>query len=341
MRVDSFFVDHILALRNGQIKLPSGTRSTPDWTLQNPWEAGGLPNPSRHFGLPPNFFDPALDAATFSTQIARAPGLDASWVPSSTQHKQFMNLFVHRRALEQLLHQRYASHDAALEKLADALRAMEGDRSTPLMFPVELLFHVFPAGLDPNNGKLKWGIGFGAVGLDCNVGLFPARLGAGFGKRTPDPGITNVHLHPTHRQPTQSGFSPEDVVAMLQTGTPLALYDNGVAMRISLGDAWFTWSAETRRQHLENIIWLSRMFRALGERVQGPNNAAQPNSARSQSKIASIELDPERLLQVAQRMLAELPLVFEVIGSVPRPQQTVAVGSHGWPLLLLPKTPDR
>jgi hypothetical protein len=335
--VGAFSVDYTLHLKkSGRIMLPPGTSPMPDLTLKNPWGAGGLPNASGHFGLPQNFFDPGLSAETFSRQVARAPGLDASWVPSPAQQKQLLNLFVHRDALAALLHERYASHDEALGKLADALRSMEREPRTRPMFPVELLFHVFPAGLHPDDGTLTWGIGFGAVGLDNEVRLFPARLGAGLGKRPPAPGITNAHVHPTHRQPTQSGFSLEDVAALQQTGTPLAVYDNGVAMRMSLGDAWFTWSAQTRREHMENIIWLSDKFQALQARTQGPK-AAQPDPARPQSAITSIDLGPEQLTQLAQRMLGALPLVFEVIGEVPRPEQTVAVGSYGWPLLAVSK----
>jgi hypothetical protein len=336
----AFFVDYTLQLRDGRIILPPGASPTPDWALKNPWGAGGLPNASGHFGLPQNFFDPGLSAETFSRQIARAPGLDASWVSSPAQQKQLLNLFVHRDALAALLHERYASHDEALGKLADALRSMEREPRTRPMFPVELLFHVFPAGLDRDDGKLKWGIGFGAVGLDRNVQTFPARLGAGLGKRPTEPEVTNVHLHPTHRQPTLSGYSLGDITVLLQNATPLALYDNGVALRVSLGDAWFTWSEQTRREHIENIIWLSDKFQALKSRAEGPK-ANQPDPARPQSATTSIDLGPEQLTQVAQRMLGELPLVFEVIGKVPRPEQTVAVGSFVWRLLPLSQMQSR
>ncbi|MFN7642277.1 MAG: hypothetical protein ACK5PW_04190 [Burkholderiales bacterium] len=331
----AFFVDHTLPLRGGRIVLPGEAR-TADPALVNPWGAGGLPNASGQFGLPANFFAPRLDARTFSRQIASAPGLDASWVPSTVQHRQFMNLFTHRQALETLLNARHPSHDAALGQLADTLRAMDQHPITPVMFPAELSFHVFPA----NRAGSEWGIGFGALGQDRGVDTFPTRLGAGFGERPPEPGITTLHTHPTSDRPQLSGFSLGDVSCVLSTGTSLAVYDNGVAMRIRLDDAWFESSVETRRARADGLDSLSKQFEALKAR-QDRLEAAQPDPVRQQAESRSIASELLRLTREARRQLGELPIVFEVIGSVPHPERTVAVGILGMPLLPLSQARTR
>jgi hypothetical protein len=335
----AFFVDHTLPLKDGQVVLPvPGASGTVGLNLLNPWGAGGLPNGSGHFGLPPNFFDPRVDAGTFSRQIASAPGLHPSWVPSPVQHRQFMNLFVHRQALEALMNppRPYPSHDAALGKLAETLRAMDRHPGTPRMFPVELSVHVFPA----NREGSQWGIGFGALGQDRSVQTFPTRLGAGFGERPTGPQSTILHTHPTHSPGTLSGFSLGDVTCVLSTGTSLAVYDNGVAMRIRLDDAWFALGAQTRRARVDALDALSHQFEALKARSDRLAQAWS-DPVRHAIESRSIARECERLTREARRQLAELPIVFEVIGTVPDPQRTVAVGSFGVPLLPLSQARTR
>jgi hypothetical protein len=327
----AFYVDHTLAVRGGRILLPLEPRAA-DPALVNPWGAGGLPNPSGDFGLPPNFFDPRLDAGRFGRQVASAPGLDASWVPSPTQHRQFMNLFAHRQALGALLNppRPYPSHDAALGTLVDALRAMDRQPRTRPMFPVELSFHVFPAKPDGS----EWGIGFGALGRDRSVGTFPTRLGAGFGERPPGPQMTTLHTHPTHRGTRPSGFSLADVSCALSTGTSVALYDNGVGMRIRLDEAWFASGAQTRRARVDALDALSKQFEALKGRAD--RLAASPQDpAGLAAERRGIASERDRLDREARRQLAELPIVFEVIGGVPHPERTAAVVMFGKPVLPL------
>jgi hypothetical protein len=211
------------------------------------------------------------------------------------------------------------------------------ERQTPGMFLVELLFHVFPA--TPVGSE--WGIGFGALGQDRSVHLFPVDREQGLGDRHAGPGITSLHVHPTDPGPGFLGNSLPDVMAVLMTGNASAVYDNGVGLRIRLDDSWFERTSEERRAITDKLAGLIRQFDELHQRIERAHQNRN-DGAYAKTALPSLQKQLSSLIQEARQQLGELPIAFETIGDNPHPERTAAVAiRRDLPLMLLPHARKR
>jgi len=319
--VRSFRLDTPLAMQEGRIKLPGPSDPDP-WRLVDPWGEGGLPNATRNIGFPPNFFDPELSADRLDRQLpVERAGRDNSWVPSAAQRALLRNLFDHRAELQSLLQPRYASHAEALGRLVETLREME--RRTPGMFPAEMNFQIFPT----TSAGTLWGIGLGAIGNERSVdNLF---VGSGLaGGALPEPAITSLHTHPTRARSAVealSGPSLTDLAVALEWGRSIAVYDNGVAVRIRIDDAWFQLPEEQRRTIVDELFALVKRFDALAMRFNVLLKEARPDASVARSAILR---ERDRLVDESRQRIAELPVHFDVIPPNAHPRRTAGVLSN-------------
>jgi hypothetical protein len=337
-------VEHRLPLQDGRIEIRLPGRSGParaDPTgPTDPWAEWRLPNATRNLGLPSNFFDPTLTLDRLMRELpVERPGEDDSWVPDPRQRALMRHLFELRPELEALLTRRHPSHDAAARDLVETLRRMES--RSPNGFPAEMNFHVFAATRDGRS----WGVGFGAIGDDRSVHHFS--LGREFDAGTPSGlGSTSLHTHPTLDAPPAVRAAPpspgpqlpqlprpsanddrllgpslQDLIVALSLGQPDMTYDNGVAVRIGVGEGWHRLSSERRSAIVNELDALLARWKALASRAR-QLTPDRPDSVRA---TEAIQRDRRQLIDEARRLIARLPVTFDVMQPNPHPERTSGV----------------
>ena len=139
----------------------------------------------------------------------------------------------------------------------------------------------------------------------------------------PRPGPQLPRLPPRSSNEAQLlGPSLQDLIVALCHG-PVMAYDNGVAVRIGIGDDWYRRPEAQRTEIVNELDQLNARMKALRSRARqlAPD---RPDSVRAADEIRQ---DIDRLIAEARQRIARLPVTFDVIEPNPHPQRTSGVSA--------------